>query len=174
MSTRLPTTATAGSSATPTPAGGYQNLTPNGAGTTRVSTRTSAEGRTTIYTTTDLGDGTRQRVIQDPRGFKTFVTDSTDMRVHTWTPEGVASTDSLIPDGRFGMIVPLDARTIERLPSSTPKVIEVSDSMTTSFNPPFTHGTWLEKVSVNGRTPSRTYVRSDSLFLLSQPPRAGT
>ncbi len=135
-------------------------------GRTRTVTLITGEGRETEYSVTKLWDGTRQKEIRDPAGLSWFMSDSTDNRMKTWWPSGMSVIDSLKPDPRFGMTVPVVNLSRTRLPSGLTMTVETARSTTAGFAPPHINGTWSEAVSINSRTPYQTTFASQPESLL--------
>ncbi len=151
--------------------GGY--VTPIFEGMRRTVEVTSGEGRVTGYAVTGNWDGSREREVIDPAGLSTTMTESSDGRwrvIHA--PDGIVTSDSLMPDLRFGMGVPVLGLRRTTLPSGLTRTVEVSRTMPSHYAPPAVTGTWTQDVSINSRAAYRTTFNSnpDSLILREYSP----
>lgn len=154
----------------PAAAGGYQKLDYTDGGLTRTVTRTTAEGRVATYSTTNLNNGTVQRRVTGYDGLLTFASDSSNASAKLWLPDGSSSADTLRPDPRFSMTVPVPKGSTARMPSGLALNTRIARTMDAGFNPPFTKGMWRQDVTVNGRAPLRTEFHADSLILRTASP----
>ena len=135
-----------------------QTLARTSAGDAVTVTRTTGEGRKTIYRVEKLKTGEIKRSVTDGEGATTNTLIGTDGVVTVTRPDGTVVTEEAGPDPRFGMEAPLTARMTLTTPAGLRTVMSRTRSVDLATpGAPLSLRSLIETTTVNGRVQTTSF-----------------
>ena len=121
-------------------------------------TRTSPEGRETVFESERLPSGDVRTTTIDPSGAKSSVRYGADGTTRMTAANGTTTDTTLGPDPRWGMRAPIATKVVKTTPSGRAKVIERNREVElTSQADPFSIDTLRDHFWIDGRGHARIY-----------------
>jgi uncharacterized delta-60 repeat protein len=152
------------------PTGAIKHLDRTGSNNDYTVTLTTHLGRTTTYWVRHLPNGDTQRVTSDCGGGTSQVLMGTDGRVTA--ADGVGITRSLVlgPDPRWGMRAPITASLTTVTPGRLTNRVTMQRTVTLEGpGDPLLVRSQTDVLTMNGRSWTNTYTRSNSTVLITSP-----
>jgi len=139
-------------------AGGSTSIARGDTATGFVATKTTAMGRTTTFTVTNLPNGDRRRVVVDPAGLSESTVERDGSIITTTGPDGTTGVQSFAGDPRWGAEAPLLTRSELTLPSGRKRTLTIDRAVTLGDpNDPHTLQTETTKITLNGRVSTSVF-----------------
>jgi RHS repeat-associated protein len=151
-------------------AGGSTTLVRTESGSTHTVKVTTAEGRTTTFAMTELGNGGLDQIITGPDGVQTVQHTAPDGTSTVTSPDGTITTTKPGPDPRFGMLSPLIvSSTVRTTGGLTYSQSETRTATLSDRSDALSLTQLVETTTVNGQTYTTTFDAAAHTFTEQSP-----
>ncbi|HEY2093365.1 MAG TPA: IPT/TIG domain-containing protein [Thermoanaerobaculia bacterium] len=152
------------------PAGGFLSLTRSGSSSNFTVLQGTAEGRTSTAGWQQNSDALTTRPTVGNDGLTTTALENGDGSSTVTAPTGTNATLAVTADSRFGMSAPVASSASLRMPSGLQLSTTVSRQTTLSDpNNPLSVTSYVETLTVNGRSFRSAYTSSNRTVVLTTP-----
>jgi RHS repeat-associated protein len=149
------------------PNGGFSNLSKTQAGNTMSGSSTSAMGRVSSYTISNLASGGTRRESKGPDGLTTVQQSELDGTETTSSPTGEVVMSTSGPDPRFGMQAPLAQSTVVQTPAGKQMTTQQARTATTDSQGNLL--TQVDTTTINGKAFTTTYSATSKTMTTVSP-----